>query len=71
MESRHLNLGRHAKEWRRHKEKANYLYVRYADDFVVLCNSPFAQSISNTLNFKLSIESSPQPQTLQDGLLHP
>ena len=33
--------------------------------------SPFAQSISNTLNFKLSIESSPQPQTLQDGLLHP
>ena len=33
--------------------------------------SPFAQSISNTLNFKLSIERSTQSQTLQDGLLHP
>ena len=32
-------------------------------------NSPFAPSISNCLNFKLPIESSTQPQPLQDVLL--
>jgi hypothetical protein len=34
-------------------------------------NSPFAQSISNFLNFKLPIESSTQPLSLQDILLQP
>ena len=38
---------------------------------VVLYNSPFAQSISSILNFKLSVERSAQPQPLQDVLLHP
>ena len=33
--------------------------------------SPFAQSISNFLNFKLPIESSTQPLSLQDILLQP
>ena len=32
-------------------------------------SSPFAQSISNFLNFKLSVESSTQPLPLQDFLL--
>ena len=44
--------------WQERKIKAKY-------------NSPFAQSISNTLHFKLARERSPQPQTVQDGLLHP
>ena len=34
-------------------------------------DSPFAQSISNFLNFKLPIESSTQPLSLQDILLQP
>ena len=32
-------------------------------------DSPFAPSISNCLNFKLPVESSTQPQPLQDVLL--
>src|SRR2546426_610302 len=32
-------------------------------------HSPFAQSIFNFLNFKLSVEGSTQPQPLQDVLL--
>ena len=34
-------------------------------------DSPFAQSISNSLNFKLTIERSTQPQPSQDFLLQP
>ena len=32
-------------------------------------NSPFAQSICNIINFKLSVESRAQPQSSQDVLL--
>ena len=39
--------------------------------FVLYYYSPFAQSISSILNFKLSVERSAQPQPLQDVLLHP
>ncbi len=35
----------------------------------VLCYSPFALSISNIVHFKLSVESSVQPQPAQDVLL--
>ncbi len=34
-----------------------------------LYTSPFAPSMSNCLNFKLLVESSTQPQPLQDVLL--
>ena len=34
-------------------------------------SSPFAQSLSNFLNFKLSVERSTQPLPLQDVLLQP
>jgi RNA-directed DNA polymerase len=44
MESKYLNLSSSAKLWRRQKGKANYLYVRYADDFVVLCNGTKAEA---------------------------
>ena len=44
MESKYLNLSPKAREWRRKKGKANYLYVRYADDFVVLCNGTEAEA---------------------------
>jgi len=40
MESTYLNLSHHNREKRRKQGKGNYLYVRYADDFVVLCNGP-------------------------------
>ena len=32
--------------WRRKQGKGNYLYVRYADDFVVLCNGTKAEAQS-------------------------
>jgi RNA-directed DNA polymerase len=45
MESKYLN----PPEWQRHKRrkegKSNFLYVRYADDFVVLCNGTKAQAL--------------------------
>ena len=44
MESTYLDLSYHKREWRRHQGKANFLYVRYADDFVVLCNGTKAQA---------------------------
>ena len=44
MESNYLDLSYHKREWRRHQGKANFLYVRYADDFVVLCNGTKAQA---------------------------
>ncbi len=65
MESTYLSLTGHAREWRRHKGKANFLYVRYADDFVVLCNRTKAQALKmkeelkgvlETLGLKLSEE---------------
>jgi retron-type reverse transcriptase len=44
LESTYLNLTTKQKVWRRYKGKANFLYVRYTDDFVVLCNGPKDQA---------------------------
>jgi RNA-directed DNA polymerase len=46
MESKYLNLSKHERDWRRKQGKGNYLYVRYADDFVVLCNGTKAESLA-------------------------
>jgi RNA-directed DNA polymerase len=45
MESKYLNLSHHQKERRRRQGKSNFLYVRYADDFVILCNGTKAQTL--------------------------
>jgi group II intron reverse transcriptase/maturase len=44
MESNYLNLSHGARRQRRNQGKGNYLYVRYADDFVVLCNGTKEQA---------------------------
>ena len=44
MESKYLNLTEAQKVTRRKKGKGNFLYVRYADDFVVLCNGTKAEA---------------------------
>jgi group II intron reverse transcriptase/maturase len=46
MESNYLNLPERERRKRREKGKANFLYVRYADDFVVLCNGTKAQALA-------------------------
>ena len=46
MESNYLNLGDYARARRRKQGKSNYLYVRYADDFVVLCNGSKAEALA-------------------------
>ena len=65
MESTYLNLSRHARESRRKQGKSNYLYVRYADDFVVFCNGSKAEALAmkeelkellNTMGLTLSEE---------------
>ena len=56
MESKYLNLNRDQRSWRRKKGKGDFLYVRYADDFVVLCNGTKAeaQAIKEELKESLS-----------------
>ena len=44
MESKHLNLTYSQRQTRRRQGKGNVLYVRYADDFVVLCNGTKAEA---------------------------
>jgi RNA-directed DNA polymerase len=44
MESKYLNLTYNQRSWRRKQGKGNILYVRYADDFVVLCNGTKAET---------------------------
>ena len=44
MESKYLNLTYSQRGERRKKGKGNVLYVRYADDFVVLCNGTKAEA---------------------------
>ena len=44
MESNHLNLTSSQRLNRRRQGKGNVLYVRYADDFVVLCNGTKAEA---------------------------
>jgi RNA-directed DNA polymerase len=46
MESISLNLTYGQRARRRKKGKGNYLYVRYADDFVVLCNGTKAETLA-------------------------
>lgn len=45
MESNYLNLSLSKRQGRRKQGKGNYLYVRYADDFVVLCNGTKAEAM--------------------------
>jgi group II intron reverse transcriptase/maturase len=65
MESRYLNLDKHARARRRRQGKGNYLYVRYADDFIVLCNGTKTEAqamkeelktLLNTMGLTLSEE---------------
>src|SRR2546423_1706653 len=44
MESHYRHLTYRQREQRRRQGKGNYLYVRYADDFVVLCNGIRAEA---------------------------
>src|SRR3989454_5637131 len=44
MESKYLSLSEWERQKRRRQGKANFLYVRYADDFVVLCNGTKEQA---------------------------
>jgi RNA-directed DNA polymerase len=46
MESNYLNLSSWKRIQRRERGKGNYLYVRYADDFVVLCNGTKAEALA-------------------------
>jgi group II intron reverse transcriptase/maturase len=44
MESNYLSLSKDERRKRRKQGKGNFLYVRYADDFVVLCNGTKAEA---------------------------
>jgi len=44
MESKHLNSSKWERHTRRRQGKGNFLYVRYADDFVILCNGTHAEA---------------------------
>jgi hypothetical protein len=46
MESNYLNLSKVEREKRRRHKEANFFYVRYADDFVVLTNGTKAQALA-------------------------
>jgi len=46
MESKYLNLTKWQRTRRRKQGESNYLYVRYADDWVVLCNGTKAQALA-------------------------
>jgi len=46
MESKYLNFSEWQRQKRRREGKANYLYVRYADDFIVLCNGTKAEALA-------------------------
>jgi len=46
MESEYLHLSTNARHRRRIQGKGNFLYVRYADDFIVLCNGMKAEALA-------------------------
>jgi len=46
MESTYLNLGQYARRRQWEQGKSNFLYVRYADDFVVFCNGTKAEALA-------------------------
>src|SRR5262249_24809446 len=65
MESNYVNLAKAEREKRRRHGKGNFLYVRYCDDFVVLCNGTKAEAqamkeelggLLNSMGLKLSEE---------------
>jgi RNA-directed DNA polymerase len=73
---RYTGLSRIEKARRRRRGMANYVYVRYADDFVVLCNGTKAQAdalreeLSGFLTTQLRLELSQEKTTithLNDG----
>ena len=57
MESNYLNLDQQARIRRRKAGKSNYLYVRYADDFVVLCNGTKAEALEMKEELKVVLDS--------------
>lgn len=64
--NKHGKLTRGARGWRRKKGLTNCLYVRYADDWIILCNGTKSQAeairdeaqafLQDTLKLELSIE---------------
>jgi RNA-directed DNA polymerase len=46
METTYLSTNPNKRAWRRARGMANFLYVRYADDWVVLCNGTKAQALA-------------------------
>jgi len=46
MESKYLDIPERDRRRRRYHGKSNFLYVRYADDFVVLCNGTKAEALT-------------------------
>jgi group II intron reverse transcriptase/maturase len=65
MESKYLSLTHNERKGRRKRGQGNYLYIRYADDFIVLCNGTKSEAqtmkeeVSNVLKdmgLKLSEE---------------
>ena len=46
MESNYLSLTQYQRHKRRRQGLSNFLYIRYADDFVVLCNGTKAQALA-------------------------
>jgi group II intron reverse transcriptase/maturase len=63
---RHTNFSKHEKRKRRLQGQANFIHIRYADDFIVMCNGTRAQAeamkeelsqfLSTELKLKLSKE---------------
>ena len=65
MESNHLHFSPRSNDTGEEKGIGDYLYVRYADDFVVLCNGTKAEALAmkeelsnflDTIGLKLSEE---------------
>ena len=56
MESNYLSLSPKRRVIRRRQGKSNFLYVRYADDFVVLCNGTKAQALEMKEELKKVLE---------------
>jgi RNA-directed DNA polymerase len=46
METNHLNFSHDQRKTRRKRGEANFLYARYADDWVVLCNGTKIQALA-------------------------
>jgi RNA-directed DNA polymerase len=56
MESNYLSLTGHQRFARRKQGKSNFLYIRYADDFVVLCNGTKAQALDMKEELKNTLD---------------